>query len=119
MERKLFLSALWLVLFFCAVAAFAEELPEEKIIEVATIAAREKGFAIEEAVIVYDQNGERWCEVLGAAAVEDTSSNQGILKKGFLKNYRIVLFDFKEPVKDVWVFIDKDTTEILEVYQQP
>jgi hypothetical protein len=33
-----------------------------------------------------------------------------------MKNYRTVYFDFKEPVPDIWVFVDKDTGEVLEVF---
>ncbi len=58
-------------------------------------------------------------EKLGFVDLEDKTPNHGILKRGFLKNYLTVYFDFKEPLKDVWVFIDKDTGEVFEVYNEP
>lgn len=94
------------------------DFPKEKIIAIATGAAKEKGIDIEAANIIYDEGGQLWSQTLGVAAYEDKSPNHGILKQGFLKNYRVVYFDFKEPLKDVWVFIDKDTGEVLTVYRE-
>lgn len=91
------------------------DVTKEEAIEIAKDAAKQKGIDIEGASIVYDEGGKLWCETAGFAIFEDASPNHGILKNGFLKNYRIVFFDFKDPLPDVWVFIDKDTGEVLEV----
>jgi len=95
-----------------------KELTKEQLIGLATQAVEGKGFSIEEVNVIYDEGGKLWSERLGALAMENTSSNYGILKEGFLRNYRIVYFDFKEPLKDVWVFIDRDTGEVFTVYQE-
>lgn len=109
-----------LMVFSLATSAFCEgdDLPKEKIIAIATTAAKEAGIVAEEADIIYDEGGKLWDEKTGFLAGEDKSPNHGILRKGFLKNYFIVCFDFKEPEKDVWVFVDKDTGEVLTVYKE-
>ncbi len=93
-------------------------IPREKIIEVATIALKGKGIELNEVNIIYDEGNKLWSEKIGYMAAQDTDPNHGILKRGFLKNYRIVYFDFKEPLKDIWVFIDKDTGEVFEIYTE-
>lgn len=98
--------------------AAESDFSKEKVIAIATAAVQEKGIKIDSVNIVYDEGGQLWSESLGKAVVEDKSPNYGILKNGFLKNYRVIYFDFKEPLKDVWVFIDKDTGEVLTVYQE-
>ncbi|MFZ5800734.1 MAG: hypothetical protein ACOY3D_05090 [Candidatus Omnitrophota bacterium] len=119
MRNKLWLLAVGLAVFIAFASAMAEEVGKEKVIEIAKVAAKAEGINLEGVTIVYDEGGKLWSETLGAAAVLDNSPNYGILKNGFLKNYRIVLFDFVDPAKDVWVFVDKDTGEVLEVYQVP
>ncbi|MDD4980944.1 MAG: hypothetical protein PHC54_06745 [Candidatus Omnitrophica bacterium] len=99
-------------------AARQEGLPKEKVLEIATAAVKAKGMDLTEAVVVYDDGDKLWIERIGAMTMPDESPNHGIMKKGFLKNYETVFFDFKEPVNDVWVFIDKDTGEVFEVYQE-
>jgi hypothetical protein len=119
--RRLFvfvLAALAVLVVFSLSYCAQEKLSKEKIIDIATIAVKEKGFSLSEVDIIYDEGGRLWCEALGRVGFEDKSPNHGILKKGFLKNYRIVFFDYKAPIKDVWVFIDKDTGEVLTVYRE-
>lgn len=107
------------VLFFGCAPAFCaqKELPKEKIIAIAKESAQAKGFKLEAVRVIYDKDGRLWSERFGYATGE-IAKNHGILIKGFLKNYRIVYFDFKEPIKDVWVFVDKDTGDVFEVYQE-
>jgi len=93
-----------------------KELSKDELIAVATEEVKSKGIDVEGVTVVYDEGNKLWAETLGKATVQDESPNYGILKKGFLKNYRTVYFDFKEPLPDIWVFIDKDTGEVLEVY---
>lgn len=119
------MKKLLVVLFVIAALSFSttafceeKDFAKEKIISIATEAAKVEGIDINEVDIIYDEGGKLWSERLGAAGFEDKTPNHGILKKGFLKNYRIVYFDFKEPLKDVWVFIDKDTGEVLTVYRE-
>jgi len=96
-----------------------KERGKEEIVGLATQAVKGQGFSLNEVDIIYDEGGKLWAQRLGAVRAENTSPNYGILKEGFLKNYRIVFFDFKEPLRDVWVFIDKDTGEVFSVYQEP
>lgn len=100
------------------VAMQAGGITKEKIIEIASMAVKEKGVKLEEANVIYDEDGKLWSEKVGYLATEETSPNHGILRRGFLNNYRIVYFDLKEPLKDIWVFIDKDSGEIFEVYTE-
>lgn len=120
MRTRSVILLLAVMLLFCAGVAFCQtkELPKKQIIAIAEEAVREKGYKVDEAQVIYDEGGRRWCETFGFVGFEDTSPNHGILKRGFLKNYKIVYFDFKEPVKDVWVFVDKDTGEILTIYEE-
>ncbi len=95
-----------------------QEVTKEQVIEIATVSAKSAGIDIEGANVIYDEGGKLWSEKAGFVKFEDNSPNHGILKNGFLKNYRIVYFDFVDPVKDVWVFVDKDTGEVLTVYRE-
>jgi len=99
-------------------ATESQEISKEKVIAIATAAVKGKGFNLDEVNVIYDENGKLWSEKIGVITTEDKSPNFGILKKGFLKNYRTVYFDFKDPLPDLWVFIDKDTGEVFEVYRE-
>lgn len=96
----------------------AKELTKEEILSIATVTIKQEGIDIKEVNIIYDDGNKLWSEEIGSISELDNSPNYGILKKGFLKNYRTVYFDFKEPLPDMWVFIDKDTGEVLEVYTE-
>ncbi|MBM3244909.1 MAG: hypothetical protein FJZ15_03855 [Candidatus Omnitrophica bacterium] len=106
------------VLPYAALFAAESDFPQDKVIAIATAAVKDKGIELAEVNIIYDEGGQLWSRRLGEAVVEDQSPNHGILKQGFLKNYRIVYFDFKEPLKDIWVFVDKDSGEVLTVQQE-
>lgn len=118
MYKKIFLIAMVLAVVCLCSQAFAQqkEMPKEEIIAIATAAVKGEGIKIDDVSIVYDDGNKLWEENIGKITVTDNEPNYGILKKGFLKNYRTVYFDFAEPIKDVWVFVDKDTGEVLDVY---
>lgn len=120
MAKRLLLLAVLAVFLLSCRQAFCEEadFTKEKIVAIATEKVKAEGISITDVDIVYDEGGKLWSEKIGYAIAEDTTPNHGILKKGFLKNYRIVYFDFKEPLPDIWVYIDKDTGEVLEVYRE-
>lgn len=121
MNRKKALLAMGLLLFLIPALAGAaqEQLTKERIVDIATIAVKDKGIELKEVNIIYDDGNKLWAERIGYLTEEGQDKNHGILVRGFLKNYYTVYFDFKEPViKDVWVFIDKDTGEVLEVYRE-
>lgn len=129
-RRALIVTAALVVLFFASFFALAQvqaenmdqsagrEISKDQVIAIATEAVKGQGFSIEEADIIYDEGGKLWSEKIGVIEGEDTSPNHGILVKGFLKNYRVVFFDVKEPLPDVWVFVDKDTGDVLAVYKE-
>lgn len=106
------------VFSFIPSVAFCD-IPQDEVIAIANTAIVENGITVGEDVnVIYDEGGKLWSERVGYLADEDTSPNHGILRQGFLKNYKVVLYDFKEPLKDVWVFVDKDTGDVLTVYQE-
>jgi len=117
--KKFVVMALGMVFLFLAVSLlYAQDKTKEDVIAIATEAVKGQNFELKDVNIVYDEDGKLWDEKIGYLVGEDKSPNHGILRKGFLKNYKIVFFDFKEPLTDVWVFIDKDTGEVLDVYKE-
>ena len=120
MFKKMFLVAVAVVLLFSCREAFCEEkdFPQDRIVAIAKEAVIAEGVDMEAVTVVYDEGGKLWEEKIGFAIGKDDSPNHGILKKGFLNNYRIVYFDLKEPLADIWVYVDKDTGEIFAVYKQ-
>lgn len=117
--KKLIVMMLAAIFLFSAVPLlYAKEKTKNEVIGIATEAVKGKNFKLKDVNIIYDEGGKLWNEKVGYLAAEDKSPNHGIMRKGFLKNYKIVFFDFKEPLPDVWVFIDKDTGEVLEVYRE-
>ena len=117
MVKKLLLVLV--ALFAVTASAWAQgakELSKDEVIGIATEQLKAKGISVEGVTVVYDDGNKLWEETFGKATVEDQSANYGVLKRGFMKNYRTVYFDFKEPAPDIWVFMDKDTGEVLEVF---
>jgi len=110
--------AIAMVLPVQSVFSAEQEVTKDQVIEIATISAKGAGIDIKGANVIYDEGGKLWSDKFGFVKFEDKSPNHSILKNGFLKNYRIVYFDFVDPVKDVWVFVDKDTGEVLAVYRE-
>jgi hypothetical protein len=110
------LAVLFVFSFSLAQNEPAKELSKEQIVSIATMAVTAKGIKIDEVQIIYDDGNKLWEEQTGKMTELVNSPNFGIFKKGFMSNYRTVYFDFKDPLPDIWVFIDKDTGEVLEVY---
>lgn len=122
MYRKIGFVAVMCLLVFTGIALAADEAKKEgfskdKVIAIATAKVRAAGFNLEEVQIIYDENNQLWDRQIGKMTGLDKSPNFGIFKKGFMKNYITVYFDFKEPMPDLWVFIDKDTGEVLDIYK--
>lgn len=112
------LLVMFMVLPVRSVFAAEQEVTKDQVIEIATVSAKAAGIDIEGANVIYDEGGQLWSQRFGFVKFEDASPNHGILKNGFLKNYRIVYFDFVDPIKDAWVFVDKDTGEVLTAYRE-
>lgn len=119
MRKTLFLSTIVLAGFlsFSAYAQEAEKIVTEKdkIISIASEELKLKGYKLEDVVITYDDGNKLWAEQVGKYTELTNSPNFGIFQKGFMNNYRTVYFDYKAPAPDVWVFIDKDTGEVLDI----
>ncbi|MCX5696073.1 MAG: hypothetical protein NTW18_05425 [Candidatus Omnitrophica bacterium] len=117
--KKFTIMALMVMCLFLGVAwLYAQEKTNSEVIAIATEAVKANNFDVKDVDVIYDEGGKLWNERAGYLVGEDQSPNHGIMRRGFLKNYKIVLFDYKEPLPDIWVFIDKDTNEVLEVYQE-
>lgn len=116
--KRFALAALTIVFLFSGISMlWAEEKTKDEVIAIASDAVKAANFSLDDVNIVYDEGGKLWSERVGYLKGEDQSPNHGILRKGFLKNYKIVFFDFKEPLADIWVFVDKDNGEVFGVYR--
>ena len=74
------------------------------------------------AALIYDADNKKWEERSSAIEKAPADPNYGMLPHGILRNkkYETVLLDFEEGAKhgDTWVFIDKDTGDVLTIYQE-
>lgn len=104
---------------FLQVNATAGDLQKDEVLTIAKKALKDKGYEVEAVKVVYDKDNVLWQKKVSELTVKDTNPNYGVLVRGFLKNYKTVVFEFtKQPFKKVWVFIDKDTGEVLEIYKE-
>lgn len=94
-----------------------KELTKYEIVEAATKALTADGFDLYQVEIIYDQNNTRWREKVSKMTELVKSPNFKLFERGFMKKYQAVLFNFKDPSGEVWVFIDRDNGEILEIYR--
>lgn len=117
LKKFLFVLTLMAVVFSCSFAFCQQaEKTKEEVIAFATEKLKSQGVDLTDVAVVYDEGGKLWLEHNGIASLENQTSNHGILVKGFLKNYRVVYFDFKEPMPDMWVFVDKDTGDAFVTF---
>ncbi|MDI6606715.1 MAG: hypothetical protein QME65_06215 [Candidatus Omnitrophota bacterium] len=124
--KKLLLGVMVLGLLLAASAVFAQGeaagISEEQIKAAAIKAVQEKNIVFEEADIIYDEENALWDERVMVIEETPNDPNYGNLPGGVLaeKKYQAVFFDFPEEslTKDVWVFVDKDTGEVITVYQE-
>ena len=95
---------------------------EERAVSAAKAAIHAQKIVEGDAVIVYDPENNKWEERVAVVAKMPADPNHGKLPHGMLynKKYETVLFDFKEDATegDVWVFIDKDTGNVLTIYEE-
>ncbi len=117
--KKFIVMVLMAMFLFSAVSLLcAEEKTKSEVIVIATEAVKANNFDLKDVAVIYDEGGKLWSERVGYLVGEDKSPNHGIMRNGFLKNYKIVFFDYKESLPDIWVFVDKDTGEVLGVYKE-
>lgn len=116
MSKKIII--LILVIFYALpVYSLSKELSKYEIVAAAAEALKEQGFDLYRVQIIYDDNNQLWRERISKMSDLANSPNFKLFERGFLKNYRAVFFGFKNPPGEVWVFVDKDTGEVLEVYR--
>lgn len=99
--------------------AIKKELTKYQIVESAAKALTKDGFDLYRVEIIYDQNNKMWRERVNRMADLQSSPNFKLFEQGFMKNYQAVLFNFKDPSGEVWVFVDRDNGEVLEIYRPP
>ncbi len=123
--KKLLVGMMVLGLLLASSAAFAQEekvLDEEQIKAIAVKAVQDRKIVLEDVDVIYDEDNMLW--EVRARAIEESPAdpNKGNLPYGILveKKYQVVFFDFIEesPTKDIWVFMDQDTGEVITVYQE-
>ncbi len=119
MFRKIiFLTVILLnCLYLLPSYALRKELTKYEIVEAASKALVEDGFDLSDVEVIYDQNNKRWREKVNLMTDLINSPNFKLFERGFMKNYRAILYNFKNPSGEVWVFVDKDTGEVLEIYR--
>ena len=100
----------------------AEEMSKDEIIDIAVDAVQDKDIVLDDVSIIYDAENKSWSERVFAIEKLPADPNHGNLPHGMLTNkkYQAVWFDFKidAPTKDVWVFVDTDTGDVITVYQE-
>jgi hypothetical protein len=104
-----------------AVSAGAVDIPKENAIGAAKKALADKGAAVVDCNIVYDEKNKAWEEWGTYVARTPNDRNHGYLPHGILqsKKYQAVYFDFYDDAKkDVWVFVDLMTGETLAIYEK-
>ncbi len=105
----------------CTFSSYAikKELTKYQIVESATKALNKDGFDLYRVEIIYDQNNKMWRERVNRMTDLQSSPDFKLFEQGFMKNYQAVLFNFKDPSGEVWVFVDRDNGEVLEIYRPP
>jgi hypothetical protein len=121
MCRKVgFVILLFVAMITFMAPVFAKELVEAEVVAVAKDALTGKAIAFEDAVIIYDKDNQQWIGWGEVVMSNPQDPNHGNLPHGILneKKYHTVYFDFKEDQrKDIWVFVDGDTGNVLTVYE--
>ena len=119
-KQSLLIIAAALILSVTAVSfCLAENLGKEQITDKAKQALSDKAIALEDVNIVYDENNKQWEEWGTIVAQTPNDANHGLLPKGVLesKKYQAVYFDYIDDAKkDIWVFVDAQTGDVLTVY---
>jgi hypothetical protein len=106
-----------------SLAAFtaAAEITREDIMGKAKKALADKGVAVVDCHILYDEQNKRWEEWGLYLERTPNDANHGLLPHGILasKKYQAVYFDFyDDSKKDAWVFVDLLTGDVLGIYEE-
>ena len=130
MPRRLILWLSVIVLCFTSSVVFSQDnrLTKEQIIQVAISKAKELGYKTEEMNIVYDEGNKsikKYLERIGVSAYNKTTQQWDKVlsttpEKEYPelkdKDYQSVYLGIKGNVKggDLWVFIDRNTGEVIK-----
>jgi len=122
MKRQGLVIVVALVLSFVAVSlCLAENMGKEQITDKAKQALANKGIVLEDVNIVYDEGNKQW-EAWGVIVAQaPADANHGLLPHGVLENkkYQAIYFDFIDDAKkDIWLFADPETGEVLAIYEK-
>ena len=123
MGKAWFVAAVIGVMLFALTSTVCmAESPQERAESAARIAAEDAGIIVDEAQLIYDPENKRWEERVEAIEQDPADPNHGKLPHGMLynKKYETVLLDFKEDADtaDAWVFVDKDTGDVILIYEE-
>lgn len=115
-------AVIGIMLFAVSSTVCVAESPQERAERAAKVAAEDAGIIVEEAQLIYDPQNKRWEERVAAIEKDPADPNHGKLPHGMLydKKYETVLLDFKEDADsaDAWVFVDKDTGDVILIYEE-
>lgn len=121
-KRWFAIAVIGIMLFAVSSTVCVAESPQERAERAAKIAAEDAGIIVEEAQLIYDPQNKRWEERVAAIEEDPADPNHGKLPHGMLydKKYETVLLDFKEDADsaDAWVFVDKDTGDVILIYEE-
>lgn len=115
-------AVIGVMMFTFSNTACMAESPQERAERAARVAAEDAGIIVEEAQLIYDPQNKRWEERVAAIEKDPADPNYGRLPHGMLydKKYETVLLDFKEGADnaDTWVFVDKDSGDVILIYEE-
>ena len=120
LSRGLVFAMLVLVSGFM-VSVAAADMVKDEVVGKAKKALEDKGIVLVDCEVAYDEVNKAWEE--WGTIVESTpnDSNQGYLPHGILeeKKYQAIYFDFLDDAKkDIWVFVDPATGDVLTIYEK-
>ncbi|MDD4955664.1 MAG: hypothetical protein PHP17_06465 [Candidatus Omnitrophica bacterium] len=119
MSRKIIFLAAILVCFFYLFPSYAlkKQLTKYEILAAAGTAMVNDGFQLTGVEVMYDKDNQMWRERVNRMADLMSAPHFKLFERGFMKNYQAVLYNFREPSGEVWVFVDRDSGEVLEIYR--
>jgi len=118
LRKTIFLTVILVNCFYLLPSyALKKQLTKYEIVEAASKALIEDGFDLHGVQVIYDQNNKRWREKVNLMTDIVNSPNFKLFERGFMKSYQALLYNFREPSGEVWVFVDRDTGEVLEIYR--
>jgi len=122
MKKCIYVLAVLVALTICVTSYVqAVDLTQDEVISKAKGVLAQKGVAVVDCNIVYDDSNKSWEEWGSYVARTPNDNNHGYLPKGVLENYKYqaVYFDFYDDAKkDIWVFVNAETGDVLEVYEK-